>query len=122
MCPPGGKLPYFHTYVDSGHFWGFKILNLNTFWVFRKKFGGLKKLWILFGGFYKMDFLGGHFYIFYGFFLKVKVQESQISNIFCGMPDIFFRLTVDAGSRPTCEEKLRVPPTHTGKRIFHRSS
>ena len=26
----GGVLQYFHTYVGSGHFWGFKILNFNN--------------------------------------------------------------------------------------------
>ena len=28
----GGVLCNFHTYVGSGHFWGFKILNNNIFW------------------------------------------------------------------------------------------
>ena len=27
---------YFHSYIGSGHFWGFKILNFNIFRVFRK--------------------------------------------------------------------------------------
>ena len=31
-----GVLGYFHTYVGSGHFFGFKILNFNIFGVFRK--------------------------------------------------------------------------------------
>ena len=33
---PGGVLCYFHTYVDSGHFWGLKILNFNIFGGFQK--------------------------------------------------------------------------------------
>ena len=28
---PAGILRYFHTYVGSGHFWGFEILNFNVF-------------------------------------------------------------------------------------------
>ena len=33
LNPPGGGgvLSYFHTYVGSGHYWGFKILNFNFF-------------------------------------------------------------------------------------------
>ena len=56
----GGVLRYFHTYVGSGHYWGFKILNFNFFFFFfflggggggvRKMniFGGMKILWIIF--------------------------------------------------------------------------
>ena len=33
---PGGVLWYFHTYVGSAHFFGFKILNFSIFGVFRK--------------------------------------------------------------------------------------
>ena len=29
-------LPYFHINVGSDHFLGFKILNLNIFWVFHQ--------------------------------------------------------------------------------------
>ena len=32
----GGVLWYFHTYVGSGYYFGFKILNFNIFGVFRK--------------------------------------------------------------------------------------
>ena len=33
----GGGTLIFHTYVGSGHFWGFKILNFyRIFWVFQK--------------------------------------------------------------------------------------
>ena len=32
----GGVLRYFHAYVGSAHFFGFKTLNFNIFWVFRK--------------------------------------------------------------------------------------
>ena len=33
---PGGVLGYFHTYVGSGLFFGFKILNFNIFLGFQK--------------------------------------------------------------------------------------
>ena len=45
---------YFHTYVGSGYFFGFKILNFNIFWGFQKNDffffggGGNKILWIFF--------------------------------------------------------------------------
>ena len=32
----GGVLRYFHTYVGSGHFFGFKILNFNVLLGFQK--------------------------------------------------------------------------------------
>ena len=53
----GGGGIYFHTYVGSAHFFGFKILNFNIFWGFSKKlifFGGMKILWIFFGGHHKI--------------------------------------------------------------------
>ena len=41
MVPPrvwgGGVLGYLHTYVGSGHFFGFKILNVNIFFCFSEK-------------------------------------------------------------------------------------
>ena len=48
---PVGVLEYFHTYIDSDHFWGFRILNFNIFGGFQKNdyFWGMKILWILFG-------------------------------------------------------------------------
>ena len=36
----GGVLRYFHTYVGSGHFLGFKILNFNIFFFFWGGGGG----------------------------------------------------------------------------------
>ena len=58
MAAPGEEiLRYFHTYVGSGHFWGFEILNFNIFGGFQKKniFGGMKILWIFFGVITKLD-------------------------------------------------------------------
>ena len=47
----GGVLKYFHTYVGSGHFWGFKILNFNIILGFQKNeyFWGVMILWIFLG-------------------------------------------------------------------------
>ena len=45
----GGVLRYFHTYVGSGHFLGFKILNFNIF--LGGGWGG--------GGGFRILFLGG---------------------------------------------------------------
>ena len=67
--------------------------------------------------------LRGLFYVFFGSFLKVNVQNENIFEwqrfqIFLGVldiPDIFWRQTVDAGPNPTYKEK-RVstpPPPHT---------
>ena len=52
----GGILWYFLTYVGSGHFFEFKILNFNIFWVFRKmnNFLGMKIVWIFFFGQHKI--------------------------------------------------------------------
>ena len=53
----GGVLLYFHIYVGSDHFFGFKILNFKKKnWVLRKKniFWGMKILWIFFGGHHNM--------------------------------------------------------------------
>ena len=35
MCPGEGVLRYFHIYVGSVIFLGFKILNLNFLWIFK---------------------------------------------------------------------------------------
>ena len=58
----GGYPRYFHTYVGSGHFWGFKILNFNSFLGFQKNeyflgyeefvdtfFGSSEKIGLYFG-------------------------------------------------------------------------
>ena len=49
-------LRYFHTYVGSGHFLGFKILNFNIFGGFQKNeyFWGMNILWIFFWGHHKI--------------------------------------------------------------------
>ena len=66
--------------------------------------------------------LRGLFYVLFGSFLKVNVQNENIFawqkfQIFFGVldiPDIFWRQTVDAGPNLTFEEKREsIPPTHT---------
>ena len=51
--PRGGGGLYFHTYIGSGHFFGF-----NIFLVFRKIniFLVMKILWIFFGVIIKLDY------------------------------------------------------------------
>ena len=80
---------------------GFKILNFNIFWVFRKIniLGGMKILWIFFWVITKLDYIKRSFLCILGSFLKVKVQNGGIFGgllkiqIFFGVreiPDIFF--------------------------------
>ena len=75
---PAGILRYFHTYVGSGHFWGFEILNFNVcvffffFFFFVGGGGGVKKwiflgmeiLWIFFGSSQNWTIFRGHSYAF----------------------------------------------------------
>ena len=55
----GGGVLYFHTFIGSGHFFGFKILNLTIFRGFQKNeyFWGTKILWIFFGVITKLDYI-----------------------------------------------------------------
>ena len=94
----GGRvLRYFHTYVGSGYFWGFKILNFNIFWVFRKMkiVWGMKILWLFFwggggGGNHKNGLVWGSFLCILGSFLRssyrfwIFLGVAKISNIFLG--------------------------------------
>ena len=78
-------LQYFHTYVGSGHFGGFKILNFNIFGGgggFRKIniFGCMKILWILFGCHHKNGLYLGVISMHLRVFLKVKVQNGGFSG------------------------------------------
>ena len=72
----GGVLWYFHTYVGSGYFFGFKILNFNIFGVFRMNiFLDMKILRIFFGGssqnWASFRVISMHFRVFF----KVKGTE-----------------------------------------------
>ena len=55
-----------------GSFFWFKILNFNIFWVFRKMniFGGIKILWIFFGGHHKI-----------GLYLGVISMHFMVSSL-----------------------------------------
>ena len=55
----GGGTLIFHTYVGSGYFFGFNILNFKIFGVFRKinVFWGMKILWIFFDVITKLDYI-----------------------------------------------------------------
>ena len=55
----GGTLIFSYTYVDSGLFLRFKILNFNIFGGFQKNkyFLGMKILWIFFWGHHKLDYI-----------------------------------------------------------------
>ena len=112
---------FFHTYVGSGYFGGFKILNFNIFWVFQKKwiFLGYEDLVDIFLGssqnWASFRFISMHFRAFFKvkgtelgwFFWLLKFQVffwgAWYFWYFCGW-------TVDAGPEPTNEEKTRVPP------------
>ena len=74
----GGMVPYFHTYVGAGYFFGFKILKF-IFSGFRKmKFLGYEDFVDIFGGSSQnLTIFRGHFYAFWGFF-KFKVQNGGI--------------------------------------------
>ena len=102
-----GVLWYFHTYVGSGHFFGFKILNFDIF--------GISEKWIFFGyevcgyfwGSSQIGLYLGVISMHFRVFSKVQGTEwrifwgvAKISNVgLLEIPDIFFWWTVDAGPR-----------------------
>ena len=79
-CAPGGGggeySEIFYTYVGSGYFLGFKILNFNIFW-------GMKILWKFFWGHHKIDLYLGvismHFWSF------VRARYSSNGGCFLGL-------------------------------------
>ena len=120
----GGVLWYFHTYIGSGHFFGFKILNLTIIIIFFLLGGGGGSEKIFFWG--DEDFVDifggstqnwtifrGHFYVFKGIFLRSSYRmgdtfwAAKILNIFRALeiPDLFC-WNVDAGHEPTYEKKI----------------
>ena len=66
----GGVLLYFHTYVGSGHFLGFKILNFNIFGGFQKNkyFLGYEDLVDIFGGHHRIGLYSEVIYVQYKVF------------------------------------------------------
>ena len=83
-------------------------------------FGGYEDLVDIFlGDHHKIGLVWGSFLCILGSFLRSRYRigiffwVAKISNIFywvLEIPDIFLGWTVDAGSEPTYEEKIRVPP------------
>ena len=65
----GGILWQFHIYVGSGHFWEFKIVNIN-----------------IFGGFQKSNFFGG-----YEDFVDVFCGHHKI-GLYLGVISMHFRV------------------------------
>ena len=61
---PRELLQYFHIYVGSDHFWGFKILNFNIFFYFLFFFYFFFFFFLGGGGVRKFDYFGDHFYTF----------------------------------------------------------
>ena len=95
---------YFHVYVGSDHFSGFKILSFNIFWGFQKNkyFLGYEDFVDIFlGSSQNWTIFRGHFLCILWSFLKVLRTEwgiffwvAKISNIFfeCLKFLIFFRV------------------------------
>ena len=78
----------------------------------------MKILWIFLGGHHKIGLVWGSLLCVLGSFLRsmyrigILFWVAKISNIFLGCLKflIFLGWIVDAGSEPTYEEKIRVPP------------
>ena len=72
-----------------------------------------------------MDYFDGSFLYISRYRMEIFFETAKF-KYFLGMPDIpdtFFGLTVDAGSKPTYEEKLRVPPgVYMGTDLYFYSS
>ena len=73
-----GVLCYFHTYIGSRHFLGFKILNLTIFGGFQKNeyFLGYEDFVDIFLGHHKIGLYLGVILCILGSFLKVMVQNG----------------------------------------------
>ena len=76
----GGVLWYFHTYVGSGYYLGFKILNFNILGGFQKNefFWGMKILWIFFSGHHKIGLVWGSFVCIFGSFFACGALAASI--------------------------------------------
>ena len=78
LPPMGGGIWYFHTYVGSGHFWGFKILNFSIFFYLFFFWGG--------GGFRKMNIFG--VWTFCGYFFGGQTKIG----LYLGVISMHFRV------------------------------
>ena len=120
---PEGVLCYFHTYVGSGYFFGFKILNFNIFLWFSEKmniFWGYEDFVDIFfwssQNWASLRVISMHFMVIF----KVNVQnwdfwgllKFQIFFWSAWNSWYFLGWTLDAESEPTYEETIRVPPPH----------
>ena len=78
VSPQGGTLSLIFSYVGSGHFSGFKILNFDILGDFQKNeyFGGYEDFVDIFWGHHKLDYMQGSFLRILRSFLKVKVQNG----------------------------------------------
>ena len=138
-----GEVPwYFHIHVGSDHFVGFKILNfIFFFWGGGGRGGGgggAENEYFWGNEDFVEIFLGGSLQNWTGFrrvismhfrvFSSVHDQNSygdilggaKISNIFWGYAwysRYFWGKTVDAGSKPLHEDKMREPPPPHGTRL-----
>ena len=67
-------------YIGSGHFLGFKILNLTIFGVFPKNeyFWGMKVLWIFFWVITKLNYIYGSFLCILGSFFRARYRMGDI--------------------------------------------
>ena len=77
----GGVLWYFHAYVGSDYFFGFKILSFNIFLGFQKNkyfFGYEDFVDIFLGSSQNWTIFRGHFYAFYGLFLRSRYRMGDI--------------------------------------------
>ena len=129
--------------VGSDHLFRFKILNFNIFFFFSEKwilfgydeivdiFGDHHETELFWGGggghlytfqaFYRSMYRIGFFSLFFFFFWAGGGGRVVKSQIFFGAPDILdiLRWTVNAGSKPTYQEKKnRVPPPHWGRAVL----
>ena len=132
--PLGRVLWYYHTYVDSDYFLGFKILNFNIFGVFRKMnifLDIMKILWIFFGGssqnWASFRVISMHFRVFF------KVKGTELGYFFGLLKfQIFFwgawyswyfwGVNCRPWVRVDVCEKIRVPPLGVELPLFGKES
>ena len=122
----GGYSEIFHTYVGSGYFLGFKILNFNIFWGFQKNeyFLGVWNFCGYFlGGHHKIGLVWGSFLCILGSFLRSRYRigiffgVAKIPNIFGGSWNSWYFLGVNGRCwvrAYVCGKKLEYPPPPWG--------
>ena len=75
----GGGTRIFSYIRRLGSFFAFRILNFNIFGGFQKKdfFGGMRILWIFFESSQNWTIFRGHFYAFFGLFLRSRYRMGD---------------------------------------------